>query len=380
MKIAIGVHGRWHAFDLAAGLHRRGHLSRLLTTYPAFIARRFLPADIDVAAAPLLELKRRFYNRFRWGPKPDLDIAKSFGRFAARHLPDELDLYVGWSSAALEVIKSLQPKNIPVILERGSTHISHQDTVLAAGYERVGLPYQAIDPGIVPREQREYELASAIAVPTEFAAETFRRNGVPPEKLFVNPYGVDLDRFQPEAQKESSGPCRILFVGGVGVRKGAPWLVRAAHSLAGRAEIVMAGPIEDALKSWLVRNAPPNIVLKGPVPSQEMPGVFGAADVFCLPSLEEGFPLSLLQAMAAGLPCITTDEACGGLVKSGENGVLVPSMDETALAEAMATLAGDPERRHAMGEAARRTVAEGNSWDDYVDRAVAFYARLTAAA
>ncbi|MEK9680159.1 MAG: glycosyltransferase family 4 protein, partial [Rhodospirillaceae bacterium] len=307
MKIAVGVHGRWHAFELAAGLHHRGHLSRLLTTYPAFVARRFLPADIDIAYAASLELKRRLHDRFGWGAKPDLDIARRFGRFAVRHLPAEFDLYVGWSSATLEVIEALQPKGIPVVLERGSTHIAHQDKVLATGCETAGVSYQPIEPGIVEREVQEYASASAIAVPTEFAAETFRQNGVPPDKLFVNPYGVDLARFRPRGNKETRELCRILFVGAVGVRKGAAGLVKAAESLAGRAEVIMAGPIEDVLNPWLEKNAPPNLVLKGPVPSHEMPGVFGEADVFCLPSLEEGFPLSLLQAMAAGLPCVTTE-------------------------------------------------------------------------
>ncbi len=379
MKIAVGVHGRWHAFELAAGLYQRGQLSRLLTTYPTFIAGRFLPAGVDIAAAPSLELKRRLYDRFGWGAKPDLEIARKFGRFVTRHVPDDLDLYVGWSSATLEVIEALEPKGVPVVVERGSTHISHQDTVLAAGYEAMGLAYQGIDPGIVERERQEYGSASAIVVPTEFAAETFRREGVSSDKLFINSYGVDLERFRPGGKIEAGELCRILFVGGVGVRKGAPWLIKAAHSLEGRAEIIMAGPVEAALKPWLEKNAPPNLVLKGPVPSHEIPGVFNAADVFCLPSLEEGFPLSLLQAMAAGLPCVTTEEAGGGVIRPDVNGLLVPSMDEAALTEALEVLADNPDRRRVMGEEAQRTVAEGYSWDDYVDRAVAFYARLAGA-
>ncbi len=380
MKISVGVHGRWHAFELAAGLHHRGHLSRLLTTYPAFVARRFLPPGVDIASAAPLELRRRLYDRFGWGVKPDLEIARKFGRFAVRRLPEEVDLYVGWSSATLEVIEMLQPKGVQVVVERGSTHIRHQETVLAAGYEAMGLFYQGIDSGIVERERQEYASASAIAVPTEFAAETFRRDGVPSDKIFINSYGVDLDRFRPDDKRENTQPCRILFAGGVGVRKGAPWLVKAAHSLVGRAEIILVGPIEDALKPWLEKNAPPNLVFKGPVSSHEMPGLFREADVFCLPSLEEGFPLSLLQAAATGLPCVTTEEAAGGMIRSAENGLLVPSKDDVALADALEALTADPDRRRAMGEEARRSVAEGNSWDDYVDRAVAFYARLTAAA
>ncbi|MDA0239275.1 MAG: glycosyl transferase family 1, partial [Proteobacteria bacterium] len=60
MKIWISVHGRFHAFDLANELHRRNVLSGIATTYPGRIARRWLPADIEIKSAAPLELLRRF--------------------------------------------------------------------------------------------------------------------------------------------------------------------------------------------------------------------------------------------------------------------------------------------------------------------------------
>ena len=81
LKVVVSVHGRWHGFDLAEGLYQKGYLARLLTTYPASVAGKFLPPGVPLMSAPWLELRRRFYDKFRIGSKPDLAIAKAFGKF-----------------------------------------------------------------------------------------------------------------------------------------------------------------------------------------------------------------------------------------------------------------------------------------------------------
>ncbi len=63
MKVAVAVHGRFHGFDLARGLHERGCLSQVATTYPAIVARRFLPRPIRLRTAPWLEAWRRLHGR-----------------------------------------------------------------------------------------------------------------------------------------------------------------------------------------------------------------------------------------------------------------------------------------------------------------------------
>lgn len=86
-------------------------------------------------------------------------------------------------------------------------------------------------------------------------------------------------------------------------------------------------------------------------------------DLFLAPSLtaasgdEEGIPVVLMEAMASALPVVSTDHAgIPELVRSGDNGVLVPENDERALVTALSELADDPDRRRQLGEAARRTV------------------------
>ena len=372
-KINVSVHGRWHAFELANGLYRKGYLGRLLTTYPGFIARRFLDAGIEIRTRPHLELRRRVHMRLRLGAPPDVAIARAMAEFAAEAACGA-NILVGWSSALLEAIEPVRADGMKVVVERGSTHIANQTRVLAEAYEVLGLATQLPMPEIVRREVAEYAAADAIAVPTEHAAETFVQEGVPRDKLLVNPYGVDLSKFTPSDHDD--GRAGVVFVGRIGVRKGVPWLLRAMKKFGGSDQLTLVGPIDDGFQEFLARELGDMARVQGPVPGDALPAIYARARVFCLPSLEEGMPLTMLQAMAAGLPVVTTEAASGGIVEQSGGGIVVPPEDADAINEALARLLGDPELAWEMGQAARSAVQSGYSWDDYAPRAIRNYQKL----
>jgi len=101
----------------------------------------------------------------------------------------------------------------------------------------------------------------------------------------------------------------------------------------------------------------------------------GAADVFALPSLREGLPLALLEAMAAGVPVVAT--SVGGVPAAAEGAaLLVPPGDEQALAEGLATLAADPSRRAALARAGRERVEQRYGAERQVRALESLYRRL----
>lgn len=372
MRVAVAVHGRFHGFDLARELRAHGHLTGLLTTYPAFIARQFLPLDLPLATAPLLEVLRRL----PLGRPSDVWIARRFARFVARHLPGDLDILVGWSGASLEAMEPARQRGAKVVIERGSSHIAHQAEILAEEHARFRLPFTPVDPAMIARECAEYEAADRISVPTGFARRTFLERGIAEERLAVNPYGVDLSAFAPAARPPGPARPRVLMVGRLGLRKGLPYLLEAARRLGPGVEVRLVGPLDPGA-GMLLAAAPDNVVAAGPLPGSALPGEYAAADLFCLPSLEEGLPLTLLQAMACGLPVVVTPETgAADLVTDGMEGVMVPSRDGAALAGALAGLIADPTLRAEMGRAARRRVAAGFGWADYGERAIALYRDL----
>ncbi len=372
MRVAVSVHGRFHGFDLARELNTQNALAGLLTTYPAYLVRRHVGNVDTLATAPTLELQRRICQRLR-GACADVDgrISAAFGAFSARHLP-ACDVLVGWSSATLEAIPVAHNRGARVVIERGSSHILHQTNVLSKLYARHGRAFAGISTRIIERELAEYEAADLIAVPSTYAAETFTAHGVAAEKISVNPYGVDLDLFSPSLTANSAR-AQILFVGQVGLRKGVLELLHAFSGLNANAGLCLVGPIE----AGLTKPAQKDVDFRGPVPMAALPHFYRGADVFCLPSWEEGFPLVLLQAMASGLPVVATDATgAGDIVTPGVEGEIVPAGDVPALREALDRVLSDPIRAKEMGAAARNRVKDGFDWKSYGARARSAYAGL----
>ena len=121
------------------------------------------------------------------------------------------------------------------------------------------------------------------------------------------------------------------------------------------------------------------ITFAGPREHDELPPFYDAADAVALPSLFEGLPLVLLEAMAAARPVVAT--AVGGipdLVEDGRTGRLVAPGDPAALAAALAGVAADPEAARRLGAAARERVVEGNSWEAIARRYLHVIGRSTA--
>jgi glycosyltransferase involved in cell wall biosynthesis len=379
MKITVSVHGRYHAFELAKGLHQRKHLDQLLTTYPRFIARKFVGPNALIKSAAVLELKRQVYSKFGIGGKPDLSISKSFGQFSQRQLNSDTDIFVGWSSASLEAIKPAQGFGTKVIIERGSTHISAQTDVLRDAYKQFGLFFNETKVEMIEREEQEYALADKIFVPSKYAAQTFVDRGIAADKIIVNGMGVDFEMFQAPSSRSLDRMPRIVFAGGVGIRKGVPWLLKAFKRLSSKAELHLIGPVSPDYEKMLRKEIGANVFVRGALPGHDLSSEYGRGDIFCLPSLEEGYGMVIPQAMACGLPVVTTNVVgAADLLQHAHNGLIVSPADSTALSDALERLIDDVDLRQTMGAYAQATVQQGQGWDDYVSRAVTLYETMLA--
>jgi sugar transferase (PEP-CTERM/EpsH1 system associated) len=203
--------------------------------------------------------------------------------------------------------------------------------------------------------------------------------GVPTERVHVIANGVDLRRFDvARAQaraRHGLGEDELVYgiVARLEPEKDHGTLLEAFRVLlAGqrRARLLIAGDgrlrkeLESRARSLGIEG---RAMFLGAV--TDVSGVLAALDVFVLSSVNEGVPLSVVEAMAAGKPVVATD--VGGmrlLVKPGSNGMLVPPADPAALAAAMGSLANDPEKRHEMGARGRQLAAESFSLGTMVDR------------
>ena len=189
--------------------------------------------------------------------------------------------------------------------------------------------------------------------------------GIARERTSLVPCGVD-PRWLALAPRPIRG--RVLFAGAAGLRKGVHYLAQAAQRLhaSGHAyEFRVAGGVAPT-----VAQQPPcrHLSFLGRVPRDRIHAEFAAADVFMLPSLAEGSAGVTYEALAAGVPVITT-LAAGSVVRDGIDGRIVPARDPVALADAIAAIVEDREARARMSRAARER-ARDYTWQRYGERLV----------
>jgi glycosyltransferase involved in cell wall biosynthesis len=197
----------------------------------------------------------------------------------------------------------------------------------------------------------------------------------------VIPNGVDVVRFSPGAPDSSAGgPLRLLFVGRLEPYKGIETLLEAAGQLRGRTsrnlalDLVGDGSLRDHLPEVARRLGLQDMVrFCGLAPPDRMPDVYRQADVFVLPSIVEGMPNVILEAMASGLPVVATRiPGSDELVEPGRTGFLVPPGDAQALAEAVSRLAEQPDLRRVMSTDARLE-AQRRSWNRVTEAYLSIY-------
>ena len=174
---------------------------------------------------------------------------------------------------------------------------------------------------------------------------------------------VDPDRYPPMTARRAgrTGPLRVLFVGRLVPEKGPQILVEAVAGLPrGSAElrIVGSGPLAGALAEQVRALGLADVVrLTGPLGQDELPAQYGWADVFCLPSFAEGLPVVLMEAMATGLPVVSTRiTGIPELVEDGVTGLLVTPGRPDLVTAALHRLGTQPDLRRELGDRAVRRV------------------------
>lgn len=205
-------------------------------------------------------------------------------------------------------------------------------------------------------------------------------------KLALVRMSVEPDRYRPGAEQrfDRTGPMHVLFVGRLVPEKGLGLLVDAVARLhrrqtGVRLTVVGTGPLEASLREQVSRLGLSDVVeLVGPRGQEELPSLYAEADVFCLPSFDEGLPVVLLEALSTELPVVTTRiTGIPELVQDGTNGLLVEPGDVSQLALALATLAGDAGLRHRLGRAGRRRVMDEFLPEPNARRLAGLFARAT---
>lgn len=382
MKITISVLGRFWLFYLAKQLQDHNLLGRLITSYPKFEAVRYGISPDKVDSLLIHEIHNRAWRKISRFTEslfnPQYMIFELFDRQAARHIMNQSDIFAGLSGCSLYSLRRARQMGAKTVLERGSSHMLYQRTILEEEYARFGLRRTVVHPQVVERELREYQEADFISIPSLFVKETFLQRGVPAAKLLHVPFGVDLTNFYPIPKVDKT--FRVIHCGNLSLRKGVHYLLQAFWELKlPGAELWLIGSLPEEIRPFLKQFASPAIRHLGPFPEPELHKYYSQGSVFCLASIEEGLAMVQVQAMACGLPLIITTNTGGAdLVREGREGFILPIRDVAALKEKILYCYENQEEVRRMGEAARERVRTGFTWADYGDKMMACYRRILA--
>jgi glycosyltransferase involved in cell wall biosynthesis len=300
-------------------------------------------------------------------------------RYVAKRELGRCNLVHGFSGSALEYFREARKKgDIRCVLDLPSAHINFTSRVMEEEARRFPayrrhLSYMGCDPAERARMVQEIELADAIFVGSQFVADSCLEAGVPLEKLWIAPYGADLELSVEGSTALPRAPFRVLFAGSIMLRKGIHYLLEAwKRERLSQAELLLLGELqvdEDFLRPYqgLFRHIPR-------VPRHEVGSFLRSAHVFVLPSLVEGSAIAVYEAMAAGLSCIVTPNT-GSVVRDGVDGFVVPIRDMAALADCLRRLYNDRMLARRMGESARERIKQF-TWQDYRRRVVEGWRRV----
>lgn len=292
-------------------------------------------------------------------------------------LEDETDVF-HVHSPLIPVLRTLRPivvtVHTPMLSDVRAIPARNLPSILA----RLQLPFS------VSLEKKIIAQADRVSTVSTSVAQELSEYGVEPGDVCVMGNGVDIELFKPDTEESQAAKPYILTVGRLGLRKGLEDLINAAHIVASRSFsikvlIAGAGPLEGMLRKRIRSlGLDGQVIMLGHISNRkELAHLFRHAMVFVHPAHYEGLPTVVLEAMSCGRPVIAT-AVSGALdvIKTGDNGLLIPPHDPSKMAEAILKLVRNPKLRKRLGHSARESVVGHYSWRKISSRYLNLYEEM----
>lgn len=291
---------------------------------------------------------------YRFARGGDMLRRRTVRRMVANCKPgDVVVIYPGLLPADTDALRN---KGVVLVHEPVNTahpfcHRAMQRAYAAAGIPLPGKP----DEVEIAEERRRMHPQDLVFVTSPLVAQSVEAMGMPPQHLLPTSYGFNPRTFRPV--RRPAAKCRFVFVARGSVRKGLPVLLEAWMKAKIDGQLILVGGVEPEIAARCEAALRHPSVETRPF-TRDLAGPYGDADVFVLPSFEEGSPLVSYLALAAGLPCLVSPAAGGWIVRDGQEGIVQEPDDVSALVDNMRRLAEDHELRRRLGAGAALRAAD----------------------
>lgn len=401
-KIIVAHPGRQHSFMTAGELKKEGLLFKYITTVynsessllmrlirkcvsgddlkRAEGRRTEMLQDTDVLRfceiAGLIEVflarydkKDRLYTL--WHNLTSDRFGKKVAKYAIKNKADAVILYDTNALTAFSVLREKAP-GIARIMDVSAANRAYMKTV----YEQDFLKNPAFadklrtetrhvwNKRLLSRLEKEISLTQYFLAPSLFVKESLNYSGVKDEQIAICPYGTNFPVCRQTRKLKPEGPLEAVYVGNVTELKGIFYLLEAAKAIPKtRVHLSVVGAYDNS--SGLLTPYMEHVSFIGRVTHEKVYEILQASDFFVFASLGEGFGLSILEALACGLPCIVTrNSGATDAISEGNSGFVVDVQDSDALREKMLWFDGHRDRIPEMSRNALRT-AEQYSWENH---------------
>ena len=296
-----------------------------------------------------------------------------FCRLVTRRGMGNANTIYAFNGAALEIFEWARQSGIRTIVDQTIAPVAVEESLMAE--ERRRWPSWEFDGTqrkdwrpLAEREAAEWELADVVLCGSEFVRNGIASKSGPVERCQVVPFGAAPGLFQTPENGEPHQELRVLFVGSICLRKGIQYLAQAAKQLRSSGCVFrVVGPIRVSEQATAELRGALNLI--GPVPRSQIVKHYQWADVLVLPSLAEGSANVCYEALACGVPVVTTPNA-GSVVRDGIDGYIVDIRDVEAIETCLRQLAEDRSLLAHLSANARDRAKE-YTWERYSERLLA---------
>lgn len=384
-RVNVAVCGRFHYHNYIRFLDATGMLNRFYYAAKLSINGRSLGLDKTKAINGFFKeyavfLHSRVLEEF-WRVPAYSVYHDLWQRYMLHHWSEAGILHVLLHGNTRLMMTRARAEGAIIIGEPVNSHPNDLRELLNSEYRRLGIKTVLVEDKIERRLADEAMQCDWLLAGSSFVRDSFVRHGFPSERTAVIPYGTAGQYFSPVTAGEVMPPpaglrparFRVICVAQIVPRKGHIYLLEAWRRLAlPDAELVFIGRVASTMKPVLARYEGSFTHLDH-VPNTQLRQYYVASDLFAMGSIEDGFGYVCAEAMACGLPVITTmNTGAAELLEEGVNGFKVPICSVEAFMEKFELLYRDRTKLQEMSRAALAT-AGPMGWDDYAKKLAVFY-------